>query len=54
MNYDIVQAPNINNLISKVKDKIKEEWKPIGGVSVVDASLGGVKKLTFIQAIIQE
>ena len=52
MNYDIVQAPNINNLISKVKDKIKEGWKPIGGVSFIEASM--VNSKTFMQAIVKE
>ena len=36
MDYKIVYAPSPEGLVSKVKEKIAEGWKPIGGHSVVE------------------
>jgi hypothetical protein len=37
MDYKIVYAPSPEGLANKVKEKISEGWKPIGGHCVVEA-----------------
>lgn len=45
--YDILTNEDRELLVSSVKDKIKEGWKPIGGVSMVVSGYKG--KFDFVQ-----
>ncbi len=53
MEYTVVREHNLEVLIRKVSDLVKQGWKPLGGIAVVAiAPIAGI--FLYYQAMIKE
>ena len=60
MEYDVIEADHLKELISDVNNKIKEGYKPIGGIMIVSDNVNKCDSnyigsgYIFSQAMIKE
>ncbi|MFW5734628.1 MAG: DUF1737 domain-containing protein [Oceanidesulfovibrio sp.] len=54
MKYKIIKASSDHELEEEVRKHLMEGWRPLGGVSIVQAEMAFSKVLKFYQAVEKE
>lgn len=52
--YEVISATRIADLQDRVRERIRDGWQPVGGVSAVHEDDAGAREphLVFVQAIV--